>query len=133
LNKNRKYTNTVAENRFLPSIKELFQMLLTFGLVVIGWVFFRAETIGEAVEYLGGIFNKNLLSVPLLIDRVFHISMFINLVILIIAEWLQRNKQHGLELSSIKSQLVKFAIYYALIIRMFLFGGQAETFIYFQF
>ena len=47
LGKNRKNTNIIAENKILPSLKEFFQMLLTFLLVVIGWIIFRAESIGR--------------------------------------------------------------------------------------
>ena len=36
--KNRKYTNQVAEGRFLPTLKEAGQMLLTFFLAVFGWI-----------------------------------------------------------------------------------------------
>ena len=56
LGKNKRFTDTVATDRILPNIREYFQMLLTFLLVVIGWVFFRAETITDAFAYLGGIF-----------------------------------------------------------------------------
>ncbi len=57
LNQNRKYTNTVAESRLLPNIKEIFQMGLTFLLVVLGWVFFRAENLHDACVYLGMMFG----------------------------------------------------------------------------
>ena len=43
--KNRKYTNQVAEGRWLPTLKEAGQMLLTFFLTMIGWIIFRAESI----------------------------------------------------------------------------------------
>src|SRR5690606_24260260 len=46
--RNRQYMEVVAENSYLPSIKEFFQMSLTFGLTVIAWIFFRAENIGHA-------------------------------------------------------------------------------------
>ena len=54
LGKNRKYTNTVAENKLLPSPREMFQMLTTFMLAVIGWIIFRAESITQAWEYICG-------------------------------------------------------------------------------
>ncbi|MDR0799275.1 MAG: MBOAT family protein [Dysgonamonadaceae bacterium] len=133
LNQNRKYTDTVAENKLLPSLKELFQMGLTFGLVVIGWVFFRAETIHEALGYLGGIFRKDLFIRPNIINREYSIPIFINLSIMLIFEWILRDKQHGLDLSNIKSHILKFLVYYVLIALLFICGGKAETFIYFQF
>jgi len=129
LNKNRQYTNTVAEGKILPSIKEIFQMGLTFLLVVIGWVFFRADTIHGALEYLEIIFSKSLL-MP---HKVMTEHTFISIIILLLVEWLQRNKQHGLDLSGMKSHILKFSIYYVLIIIFFVFGRKSETFIYFQF
>ena len=47
-NRNRNNIGVVAENTFLPSFKELFQMTTTFLLTVIAWVFFRAENILHA-------------------------------------------------------------------------------------
>jgi D-alanyl-lipoteichoic acid acyltransferase DltB (MBOAT superfamily) len=132
LNKNRKYTDTVAENRFLPSIKELFQMILTFGLVVLGWVFFRAETIGRAFEYLSGIFDKSLIGKQFDYNKFWLCTMLLCLPILIIVEWLQRNKQHSLQLN-IQSTVVRWLIYISLIIVIWAMGGKQETFIYFQF
>ncbi|MDR0828528.1 MAG: MBOAT family protein [Prevotellaceae bacterium] len=129
--KNRKYTNTVAENRFLPTIKEVSQMGITFLLVVIGWVLFRAETIGDAFNYLGGIFDKSLLSMPLQIVGLKRTLLF--LVILLVVEWLQRQKQHALQIENIKYSLVRIAIYYALIVIILEFGANSQSFIYFQF
>jgi D-alanyl-lipoteichoic acid acyltransferase DltB (MBOAT superfamily) len=128
LEKNRKYTNTVAEGKILPNVKEIFQMGFTFLWVVIGWIFFRADSIEIAVHYIGGIFSKSLFTVPVLFNK-----MFVFLAILLVVEWIQRNKQHGLVLDNIHSQFVKFAIYYFIIVLIFMFGVQAKTFIYFQF
>ena len=56
---NRKYTTSIiAENTLLPSPKEFIQVITTFTLVTIGWVFFRSETITDAFSYLNQmIFN----------------------------------------------------------------------------
>ena len=52
-NTNRKYTTSIiAENTFLPSPKEFFQVGVTFIFVTIGWVFFRSDTIGNSFSYL---------------------------------------------------------------------------------
>jgi len=47
-NKNRSNTDTVAQNKYLPSTKETLQMGLTFLLTIIAWVFFRSESVGHA-------------------------------------------------------------------------------------
>jgi D-alanyl-lipoteichoic acid acyltransferase DltB (MBOAT superfamily) len=137
--KNRKYTNTVAEGKRLPSIKAFFQMLLTFVLVVIGWVFFRAPSIGDAFGYLRGMVRMSSFF-PILPQKIRVEMSTVTMPICIImipcmlfVEWAQRNKQHGLDLSGIKSQVLRFAIYYALILALFTCAGEVETFIYFQF
>ena len=95
--KNRKYTNQVAEGRWLPSFKEIGQMLLTFFLAVFGWIIFRAETIGQAWEYMCGICNAGILTIPASKKLAFRLVIFVCLMLLV--EWLQRDKQHGLEIS----------------------------------
>ena len=42
-NKNRNNLDEVASNSILPNVKELFQILLTFGLTTFTWIFFRAS------------------------------------------------------------------------------------------
>jgi len=130
LGKNRKNTNIVAEGRMSPSLKELFQMLLTFVLVVIGWIIFRAESIGQAWEYICGVFNSSLISLPLR-KNVIYTCLFI--LIMIVVEWRNRNKQHGLQIADIKSIIVRYSIYLLLLLTILLNNGNQKTFIYFQF
>jgi len=132
LNRNRKYTNTVAEGKFFPNIKEVFQMGLTFLLVVIGWVFFRADSIGMAFKYLGGMINTNILSMPFIKSSTYIIQIPIIFSILILFEWFNRTKQHGLEISAMNKYL-RWSLYVFIIGVIFLFGTTSETFIYFQF
>jgi alginate O-acetyltransferase complex protein AlgI len=131
LEKNRVNTNTVAENRFFPNFKELFQMTFTFFLVVIGWIFFRAKDINHALDYIAILFSKSLFSTPIYAFGFNKSLIFILLMLLV--EWVQREKQHGLELSGVKNQYVKWGIYYALILVIFEFGANSKSFIYFQF
>ncbi|MDR1544412.1 MAG: MBOAT family protein, partial [Prevotellaceae bacterium] len=133
--KNRKFTNTVAENRILPSVKEFLQMGSTFLLVVVGWIFFRAETIHEAFAYIAGIFDKSLLSVPIFKSWDYIIPVIISLLIMFSMEWLQRTKVFALNdfEKLVKPRFFRWLIYIALIILIIQYGGKAETFIYFQF
>jgi len=131
LQKNRKNTNSVAEGRLFPTVMEIFQMSSTFLLVVFGWIFFRAQSISVALDYIRRIFDKSIFSAP---GYTIGISRIIlSILLLISVEWFQRNKKHGLELSMVKPQILKFSIYYFLIALIILFGGKSETFIYFQF
>jgi D-alanyl-lipoteichoic acid acyltransferase DltB (MBOAT superfamily) len=133
LGKNRKYTNMVAEGRMLPTLKETGQIILTFFLAVIGWIIFRAESIGQAWEYVCGIFNKSLFGMPWLDNRHYYIPVLLSIVAMLTVEWAQRDLEHAFDLSGIKCHLLKFVIYYVMTVVLFWWGGHAETFIYFQF
>ena len=129
LGQNRKYTNQVAEGRLLPSWKECGQILLTFFLAVFGWIIFRAETIGQAWDYICGICSHDLLSVP---NHAGIHALFFNLTLLIIVEWIQRDKQHSLDIATIPAYL-RYSIYFIISFIIFAFGGHTVNFIYFQF
>ena len=133
LGKNRKYTGTIAEGKFLPSFKELCMMLLTFALVVIGWIFFRAETIADAIHYIAALCSPEIwkTSFEFWIYPTNNAGWFV--IIMLIVEWLLRDKEHGLDIRNIKYGWLRIIIYYTLIVVMFWFSGKSETFIYFQF
>jgi D-alanyl-lipoteichoic acid acyltransferase DltB (MBOAT superfamily) len=134
LNKNRKYTDTVAENRLLPTFREFLQMLLTFGLVVIGWIFFRAETIHQAFDYLGGMINTSLFS-PAIINKKLALKLVFFVFCMLIVEWTGRRNQFALEKfnSIMNIPVLRYLLYYAIILMIFLFAGKEQVFIYFQF
>ena len=49
LNKNRNHIETISTHAVLPSFKEFFQIMTTFFLTVIAWIFFRAKSLSAAV------------------------------------------------------------------------------------
>ena len=131
--KNRKYRDVVAQGRVLPTWKECGQMLLTFFLVTIGWILFRAESIAQAGDYFLRMANVSLFSVPLLINRSYYIPLMIGILVMLAVEWIDREKPAVLSFSRKHPHWLKFSVYYALTLYLFWFGGKAESFIYFQF
>ncbi|MBQ7550461.1 MAG: MBOAT family protein [Bacteroidales bacterium] len=128
--KNRKYTNQVAEGRILLILKELGQMLLTFFLSVFGWVIFRSENIEQAWEYVCRVCNESVFTIP---EAKENSALFMNIIVLMVVEWLQRGKPHVLDISSIKKGYLRWMVYFGLLFFLFAFGGNATNFIYFQF
>lgn len=128
MGKNRKYTNIVAEERVLPSLKEFGQMLLTFLLAMVGWVLFRSETIGQAWDFLGGMFDKSLFTMPAI-----PVKTLLFVAIMLVVEWIQRKKEHGFVMDGVKSGVLRYACYIAVLAVIFVFGVFNESFIYFQF
>ena len=130
LKKNRVNTDQVAEGRYLPSLKEVLQMGSTFGLTLIAWIFFRSESVGDATAYLSQMFSPSLFSYPEIIPR----TTVILVLIFIFIEWIQRSKQHALDLSEVEMPtILRWAIYYLIIFSIIQLGGQKQEFIYFQF
>lgn len=132
LGMNRKYTNQVAEGRWLPTWKEAGQILLTFMLAVIGWIIFRAETITQAWDILCSICSRDVLSIPFLINRDYYLPTFLWIALMLLVEWLSRNKQHGLDIATLPAY-ARYTIYLLLVFIVSIFGGQTTNFIYFQF
>ena len=128
--KNRKYTNQIAEGRYLPSLKEAGQMLLTFILAVLGWIVFRSESIGQAWEVILGIMSSSLFTAPMVVVG-FKKIIFV-IVVLLVVEWLNRSKEHGLSIESLPLW-VRIVSCYALILMILELGGNSQSFIYFQF
>ncbi len=137
-NKNRVHTGDIAGNRFLPSFIELKGMLSTFTLTVVAWVFFRAENISHAIQYLYDLFTglgayANYYKTYRLVYD-FNLALIGIIVFFVIAEWLGRHHEFAIEKigSKIKAPL-RYAFYYLIIASVFWFSGDKQEFIYFQF
>lgn len=134
LNKNRKNTDTVAENRLLPNIKEFFQIGITFLLTSLAWVFFRAENMQHAYDYLTTIFSKSLFSIPNFKYRHNALITLILISIFIVIEWIGRKNKYAIEQLGLHwKRPLRYVFYAILIIVLFWFGGEQQQFIYFQF
>jgi D-alanyl-lipoteichoic acid acyltransferase DltB (MBOAT superfamily) len=130
LNRNRTHTDVPAEGKWLPSVREGMQISSTFLLTVLAWVVFRADRVSDAQSYLLGIFSSSLFSIP----EVGSPGMIGLIAGFVLVEWLQRDKQHALQIEgAVRRPSVRWAIYYATIVVIFFFGGTPRQFIYFQF
>tara|TARA_B110000967_G_C18851755_1_gene545026 strand:- start:1090 stop:1860 length:771 start_codon:yes stop_codon:yes gene_type:complete len=133
-NKNKENIGIVAEGKFLPSLKDAFSMLITFSLIVLAWIFFRAEDLNHAFNYVSEIFSLSLFSFPSNFGGGKALSTLALIVVFMLIEWLQRDKQHTLDLSLIRGgRYVRWGIYLIIILAIISFGGQQQEFIYFQF
>lgn len=129
---NTKYKNDVAYGRWLPNIKEAFQIALTFFLVVISRIFSRSESITQAVGYFSAMVTNKFFDASML----YGIKEICFCFILLLIEWLQRDKQHALQFPNHRPfnyRLVRWRIYYIILIIITDYAGSSQTFIYFQF
>jgi D-alanyl-lipoteichoic acid acyltransferase DltB (MBOAT superfamily) len=135
LNRNRKNTGDIAPNRTLPSLREFFGIIITFGLATFSRIFFRAEDLDHAFFFVKNIFTHDLFSLPIkpLGFNLFDYGITILLTMfMFVFEWFQRNNDHGL--SSVPGNVfLRWTMYLALILSIFILGGDQQDFIYFQF
>ena len=133
-NNNRNNLETVAKGKLFPNLKELSFMLLTFGLTVFAWIFFRADNIGHAISYISKILSSSLFSIPKFTDMRGGLTTIILVAIFVLVEWKGREGQYAIAHLGIKwKRPLRYAMYYAIIIAIFHFGGKEQQFIYFQF
>jgi D-alanyl-lipoteichoic acid acyltransferase DltB (MBOAT superfamily) len=131
INRNRQNMEIVAQGKWLPSLRELFSMGITFFLVVIGWIFFRAEDLGHAFTYLYYMFQSSFISFPSVIP--YHIILLV--VLMLVVEWLGREGKYALEHIEIRvHKTMRWGIYFTILFLISMYLKTEETpFIYFQF
>ena len=133
-NSNRKNLDVVAEYRSLPTINEFMQMLGTFSLICVTWVFFRAENINHALIYIKDMLSFSLPKGSDFIGAGTHPLMAMSLIgVMLVIEWFGRREQFAIQALFRNNKTLRYAFYYATIIAIFWFGGQQQDFIYFQF
>jgi alginate O-acetyltransferase complex protein AlgI len=129
-NTNRNNLEIVAKGNYIPKLKDVFNIGITFSLTVFAWIFFRAEDINHAISYISRIFSRSLFSIPTVLPKV----TIILIVLFLIIEWFGRENQYALEKMVTKwSRPFRYGIYYAIVIAILWFKGSEQTFIYFQF
>lgn len=129
---NTKCRHIVAYGHFLPSLKEILQIALTFIMVVIGWIFFRAESVVQACDYIMAMVTNHFFDTWLLLHKnTLYFGLF-----LLFVEWLQRDKQHALQFpltTPFNYRFVRWGIYYIILLIIYKYAGSSQSFIYFQF
>jgi len=137
---NRNNMDIVAKGRLLPSFKDVLNIIITFLLVAFAWIFFRAENLEHAFNYISGIFSKSLFSVPGMNKAA--LATLILIAFLLFIEWLGRENNYGIEklfLSDTHKEsklwtFFRWSFYAFIILLIGLFMQLEETpFIYFQF
>lgn len=133
--KSRVKLDISTRGRIIPSGKDFIAMACTFSLTVFAWIFFRAENLNHAFQYVTGIFIWNhdplrMMPNTLLVFDYWLTILFV--VAFMVYEWFQRDKEHGLQLSP-EYPVRNWCIYIVLAAGIVLFAGSQHEFIYFQF
>ena len=114
MGKNRRYREDDQTWRDIP------RMLLTFVLVVIGWILFRSPDIASSWDYFAGICQTSLWSRPFVENTAHLTATAIAILAMLGMEWRRQLPN-------------RWWMYFALTLAIWWFAGQDMDFIYFQF
>lgn len=129
-----RHTSTVAEGRWLPNLREMRDMLFTFTLVCIAWVFFRASDITAAMGIFKSIFSSSILVMPFKLRSGYMFYTVLCIALLLLIEWNARDRQYGLQLDGMLPKWARMTIYYGVVALIIAFAPiTGGSFIYFQF
>jgi len=106
-----------------------FETILTLVIVVFSWIIFRSDTMSNSLEYIHKLISFSSGTVSHELPR----TGILMAVLFLLGEFLQRNKQHALEIANLKNGILRWSIYTGLIFIILFFGGGSQKFIYFQF
>jgi D-alanyl-lipoteichoic acid acyltransferase DltB (MBOAT superfamily) len=133
LGKNRRFLNNLNQNKFFPSLREVYSIIFTFLGVTIAWVFFRAENIQQATLY---ILNMFMHPGSFLLFNVYLKYLFLLIIIplFLLAEWQGKHKEYAIEsLPDKMPKPLRYTFYDILGAIIIWFGDKEVQFIYFQF
>ena len=126
---NRKHLNQVAENKISPSFRELLQMLFTFGLTSFAWIFFRADSLTDALYFIERMFTDLRFELQYLSIERYNVEMMLIIGIFVLLEWFHRHLEHPFSGSF---KWVKIIAVILMLLTLGVYSDQQE-FIYFQF
>lgn len=114
-----------------PFLWDAFLMGITFFLVMVGWVIFRADTTTHALHYIGAMFSH---FTPA--DKLIGKIPLLWCAALVFIEWKTRFNDNPLSFPATgiwKSSIVRWGSYVAIFLICLFFAGSPQEFIYFRF
>jgi alginate O-acetyltransferase complex protein AlgI len=127
-------TPIIAYGKSLPSGSEFFSMLTTFLMTVFAWIFFRAENVNHAFNYILNMLSSSLFSIPQFDGRANALKIVILITLFLYIEWNGREHKYGIEILGSKWKApFRYLMYYGFILMIWIYSGNQQEFIYFQF
>ena len=133
-NTNRNNIVIVAKGKYLPSLRDLLQISITFFLTVFAWIFFRAKNVSHAMSFISTIFSMSIFQIPNNSDVGISLAIVLLVILFFIIEWFGREQQYAIANLGLKwHKPLRWAFYYCIIFSISYFSGKEQQFIYFQF
>ncbi len=129
-NTNRNNLEIVAKGNYIPNLKDMFSIGVTFSLTVFAWIFFRADDLTHAFTYISNIFTDSIFSIPISLPKM-QLRL---LVIFLLIEWYGREQEYAIAKLGLKwFRPLRWLLYLLLFASLFIYSTESHEFIYFQF
>lgn len=120
----------------VPKLYSLFKIAVTFNLVTFAWIFFRANTLSDAIYIVSNLFRGARISnfVSMLPKDLNYTILAVGLILLM--ESVHVFQEHGgvRQFFNTKPLIFRWTVYMSLLLIILLFGVfEEQKFIYFQF
>lgn len=130
LKSNRRHLDVVAAGRYLPTLRELLEMAVTFCLVAMAWIVFRCENLTHVLAFYSGLFSWSLFTMP----QIFPASLILLTVAFFAVEWLGREQLYAIARTGITwPRFLRWTFYYCIILVVLNNPSNSKEFIYFRF
>ena len=129
LNRNRSNMDSFQLTLNFDSLRILINIMLTFAITCVAWIFFRSKTIQDAFAYISRMFTEGHFTEQYFKIERYTTELWSLLLIFVLVEWNSRTK---IEPISGKYSWVKMSFCLAAILALGVFSDYKE-FIYFQF
>jgi len=129
LNRNRKNVDDFSLQFDLESLRTVLNIVLTFAITCLAWVFFRAKTIHDAISYIKRMVTESHFTSQYFSFERYNYELLFMIALFVMVEW---NNRYKIEPLSGKYSYLKTGLGIAAIIAFGVFTDY-KNFIYFQF
>jgi alginate O-acetyltransferase complex protein AlgI len=131
-NRNRRFTQYIDRWELLKKPQIFLNILFTFTMVTVAWIFFRAQSIGDALAYIGKMV-ETIFQPPVKHIHIERQPVFYAIIFMLVIEWINRTEKHGLQIKY-WPVIVRWLLYVFIGLVIFMYGRFEQTeFIYFAF
>lgn len=120
----------------MPLLQKIFKVIVTFNLIALSWIFFRAKSLHDALYIIKHIIMSFGTKLSFSAANITRYQLFICtmlIMVLLLIQLMQRSSALSIQIAK-KPVYVRWGIYYVAIAAILLFGVfSTNSFIYFQF
>lgn len=132
------YRTRKIRKKIKKNANKLLYTVMSVGFTYAFWCFsciiFRAESLNHATRILSKICSSSLFTVPNFIDRRLALTTAVLIFGFMIVEWIGKNEQYAIAKFGIKRHKpIRWGFYIAIISLIFMYAGERQDFVYFQF